>query len=174
MAEYYYRASRGDGTTLYIAPLTDRAKEASGQDLPSEGGHFLFERRDSDPNEVRVIGDKADSLQKIPGSGTLVAHKEIDRAQPYDASEMLRRVPGVNVSQQEGGGLRLDMGIHGLDPESGASASRIGQVVVTDLSVAEQRPPERQYVRGHQGIDSDIDQLQGGGVGGNAQRAGSG
>src|ERR1017187_8868075 len=54
--------------------------------------------------EVRVIGDKADSLQKIPGSGTLIAHKEIDRAQPYDASEMLRRVPGVNVSQQEGGG----------------------------------------------------------------------
>jgi Fe(3+) dicitrate transport protein len=66
--------------------------------------------------EVHVIGDKADSLQKIPGSGTLIPHKEIDRAQPYDASEMLRRVPGVNVSQQEGGGLRLDMGVHGLDP----------------------------------------------------------
>lgn len=55
MADYYYKASRGDGTTLYIAPLTDRAKDAAGQDLPSDGGHFLFERRDSDPTEVRVI-----------------------------------------------------------------------------------------------------------------------
>lgn len=55
MAEYYYRASRGNGTTLYIAPLTDRAIDAAGQDLPTSGGHFLFERRDDDPTEVRVI-----------------------------------------------------------------------------------------------------------------------
>jgi len=55
MAEYYYRASRGDGTSLYIAPLTDRAIEAAGQDLPTSGGHFLFERRDDDPTAVRVI-----------------------------------------------------------------------------------------------------------------------
>ncbi len=66
--------------------------------------------------EVRVIGDKADSLQKIPGSGTLITHKEIERAQPQNAAEMLRRVPGFNVSEQQGGGLRLDLGVHGLDP----------------------------------------------------------
>ena len=30
--------------------------------------------------EVRVIGDKADALQKVPGSGTLVTTKEIERA----------------------------------------------------------------------------------------------
>jgi len=55
MAEYYYKASRGDGTTLYIAPLTDRARDAAGQELPTAGGHFLFERRDNDPSDVRVI-----------------------------------------------------------------------------------------------------------------------
>lgn len=69
-----------------------------------------------DVPEVRVIGDKADSLQKIPGSGTLITHKEIERADPYDSAEMLRRVPGVTATQQEGGGLRLDIGVHGLDP----------------------------------------------------------
>jgi hypothetical protein len=55
MADYYYRASRGDGTTLFIAPLADRVIDAAGQDLPTSGGHFLFERRDDDPTEVRVI-----------------------------------------------------------------------------------------------------------------------
>ncbi len=66
--------------------------------------------------EVRVIGQKADALQKVPGSGTLVTTKDIERAQPADASEMLRRVPGMTATQQESAGLRLDVGIHGLDP----------------------------------------------------------
>lgn len=55
MAEFYYKASRGDGTTLYIAPLSDQAIDAAGQELPTVAGHFLYERRDDDPTEVRVI-----------------------------------------------------------------------------------------------------------------------
>ena len=66
--------------------------------------------------EVRVIGDKGDALQKVPGSGTLITTKEIENAQPVDVSEMLRRVPGLTATQQESNGLRLDVGIHGLDP----------------------------------------------------------
>lgn len=66
--------------------------------------------------EVRVIGDKADALQKVPGSGTLVTTKEIEREQPVDVSEVLRRVPGLTATQAESSGLRLDVGIHGLDP----------------------------------------------------------
>ncbi|HEY3821207.1 MAG TPA: TonB-dependent receptor [Polyangiaceae bacterium] len=66
--------------------------------------------------EVRVIGDRADALQKVPGSGTLVTTKEIEREQPADVSEILRRVPGLTATSETGGGLRLDVGIHGLDP----------------------------------------------------------
>lgn len=66
--------------------------------------------------EVRIIGDKADALQKVPGSGTLVTTKEIEREQPTDVAEILRRVPGLTATQEDGGGLRLDVGIHGLDP----------------------------------------------------------
>ncbi len=66
--------------------------------------------------EVRVIGEKADALQKVPGSGTLITTKEIEDAQPVDVSEMLRRVPGLTATQAESNGLRLDVGIHGLDP----------------------------------------------------------
>lgn len=67
------------------------------------------------PIEVRVIGAKSDSLPKVPGSGTVLTHKEIDRAQPVDTAEMLRRVPGVQARQEFGGGNRLDVGIRGMD-----------------------------------------------------------
>ncbi len=67
------------------------------------------------PPEVRVIGDKADSLQRIPGSGTVVGKKDIERAQPTEVAEMLRRVPGLVVRQEFGGGGRLDIGVRGLD-----------------------------------------------------------
>jgi Fe(3+) dicitrate transport protein len=74
------------------------------------------EARRSEITEVRVIGDRADALQKIPGSASTISQKEIERTQPYDAAEMLRRIPGVVVRQEEGSGQRLDIGVRGLDP----------------------------------------------------------
>jgi Fe(3+) dicitrate transport protein len=65
--------------------------------------------------EVRVIGSRADALQKVPGSGTVSGSKDLTRAQPVDTAEMLRRVPGVQVRQDFGGGSRLDVSIRGLD-----------------------------------------------------------
>jgi Fe(3+) dicitrate transport protein len=69
--------------------------------------------------EVRIVGSRADSLQKVPGSGTVIGTKELKRAQPVDTAEMLRRVPGVQVRQEFSGGSRIDVSIRGL--ESGRS-----------------------------------------------------
>ena len=71
---------------------------------------------DNTPPEVRIIGSKADSLQRIPGSATVITQKQIENTQPYDTAEMLRQVPGLQVRQEDGGGFRLDIGIRGLDP----------------------------------------------------------
>lgn len=68
-----------------------------------------------DVAEVRVIGSKADALQKTPGSGTVITQKDLQRAQPVDTAEMLRRVPGVQVRQEYGGGNRIDISIRGLE-----------------------------------------------------------
>ena len=62
-----------------------------------------------------MIGAAADALQKIPGSGQLITTKDFARAQPNDVSELLRRVPGLNVRQEQGAGLRLDISVRGLD-----------------------------------------------------------
>ena len=73
------------------------------------------EKKAEETVEVRVIGDRADALQKVPGSGTVIGSKDIHRAAPVDVAEMLRRVPGVQVRQEYGGGNRLDISIRGLE-----------------------------------------------------------
>ena len=97
-----------------IVGLVLVARAAFAQDPPPPTTPLPAAPRDAP--EVRVVGDKADSLQKVPGSGTVISTKEIERSDPYDTAEMLRRVPGLQVRQDEGGGLRLDIGVRGLDP----------------------------------------------------------
>lgn len=66
--------------------------------------------------EVRIVGDKVDAIQKIPGSVTVIDNKELGRAQGVNTAELLRRVPGITVREDTAGGGRLDIGIRGLDP----------------------------------------------------------
>jgi Fe(3+) dicitrate transport protein len=96
--------------TLAI-PLRARADDPPPKDPPEEAP-----AEDEPPIEVRVIGEKADAMQNVPGSATVIRSREIDRAEPYEVGEMLRRVPGVQVRQETGAGGRLDIGVRGLDP----------------------------------------------------------
>jgi len=68
-----------------------------------------------EPTEVHVIGNKADALQKVAGSGTVISAKDLQRAAPTDTAEMLRRVPGITVRQDYGGGNRIDISVRGLE-----------------------------------------------------------
>lgn len=68
------------------------------------------------PIDVQVIGASDDALQKLPGSGAIVGAKDVARAQPVQMGELVRRVSGVRVLEEEGSGLRLNIGVRGLDP----------------------------------------------------------
>ncbi len=74
------------------------------------------EPRAEEPIEVEVVGDRAERIQKIPGSFTVIGSEEIERAAPVNTAEMLRRVPGLYVREDTSGGSRLDIGVRGLDP----------------------------------------------------------
>ncbi len=89
---------------------------ARADDPSEEPSHEEDASDEEEPVEVQVIGQKADSMQRIPGSATLIRPEEVERAQALDAAELLRRVPGVNVRQDTGAGGRLDIGLRGLDP----------------------------------------------------------
>lgn len=66
--------------------------------------------------EVDVQGERAEVLPRVVGFGSVVTAQDIERARPVDASEMLRRLPGVQVREDHSAGLRFDVGVRGLDP----------------------------------------------------------
>ncbi|MCC2643659.1 MAG: putative TonB-dependent Iron(III) dicitrate transport protein FecA [Nitrospira sp.] len=57
-----------------------------------------------------------EQVKEIAGAVNVVTREEILRARPKNADEMLRRVPGVNVLDEYGQGLRPNIGIRGMDP----------------------------------------------------------
>lgn len=79
--------------------------------------------RDESPREeilhvplTEVIGTGPEALEHIPGSGRVITQKEIWENHRLTVNEALRDVPGVNVRDEDGLGLRPNIGIRGLDP----------------------------------------------------------
>lgn len=80
-------------------------------------------------DEVRVRGDASDTLVRASGSKTTVERVDLERQQPMSANEVFRRVPGVTVREEDGMGMRLNIGIRGFNP------SRTRLVLVTEDGV---------------------------------------
>ena len=65
--------------------------------------------------DLTVIGT-TDRLRTIAGSGTLVGPRQLSASQPRHLTDAVRGVPGVVVRDEEGLGLRANIGIRGLNP----------------------------------------------------------
>jgi len=98
---------------LGLAPLNAQAQDVAAE--PSTEADTEAALLD-EPIEVEVVGDRAERIQKTPGSFTVIGSEEIERAAPMNSAEMLRRVPGLYVREDTSGGNRLDIGVRGLDP----------------------------------------------------------
>ena len=64
---------------------------------------------------VTIIGTRAEA-RLVPGAVDLITLEELELQRPFTANEALRRAPGVNVRDEEGFGLRPNIGIRGLNP----------------------------------------------------------
>ena len=64
---------------------------------------------------VDIIGTK-DNLERIPGSGYVLDKETLESSRVFTTNEALRKVPGINVRDEEGLGLRPNIGIRGLNP----------------------------------------------------------
>ncbi|MCC5917650.1 MAG: TonB-dependent receptor [Cryomorphaceae bacterium] len=67
--------------------------------------------------QTQVITQKDHLFKNIPGSVNITPKEELDRLQAVSANEVLRRTSGLNVVDEEGAGLRLNVGVRGLDPD---------------------------------------------------------
>lgn len=57
-----------------------------------------------------------ESLERIPGSFGIVDAQVLERSRALTSTEVLRKVAGVNVRDEEGFGLRPNIGIRGMNP----------------------------------------------------------
>jgi Fe(3+) dicitrate transport protein len=67
--------------------------------------------------QVEVLGKRDNGLFKdVPGSVTVISPKEIQSIAPVNTSDVLRKVAGLNIVDEDGASLRLNIGVRGLNP----------------------------------------------------------
>lgn len=63
-----------------------------------------------------VIVGTPQQEQKLPGSAQVIDSETLEKSHVYSTNEALRKVAGLNVRDEEGFGLRPNIGIRGLNP----------------------------------------------------------
>jgi Fe(3+) dicitrate transport protein len=71
--------------------------------------------------QIYIVGKHDQLFTKTPGSVAYVDKEEITRIKPISGNEVFRRIPGLSVVDEEGAGLRVNIGIRGLDPDRSRS-----------------------------------------------------
>lgn len=64
---------------------------------------------------VTVVGNP-DQAQDVPGAVTVIDDQELEASRVTTTNEALRKAPGLNVRDEEGFGLRPNIGVRGLNP----------------------------------------------------------
>lgn len=67
--------------------------------------------------QIDVIGHKPSLLSRIPGSAAIITSTFLQNLNPLSGNEVFRKVTGVHIVDEEGIGLRTNIGIRGLDPD---------------------------------------------------------
>jgi len=65
---------------------------------------------------VYITGGE-DKIRRLPGSATLIDEEALDTFEYTDIHRILNSVPGVNLQEEDGYGLRPNIGLRGTSPE---------------------------------------------------------
>ncbi|RAL23850.1 Fe3+-dicitrate receptor [Lujinxingia litoralis] len=93
--------------------LAAAAEGAAGESEPR--------RRSVQASRIDVIGAAPEELESVPGSASVVTEEELESQVPVSANEVLRTLPGVHVQDEDGMGLRPNIGLRGLNPSRSSS-----------------------------------------------------
>lgn len=70
-----------------------------------------------DMPSVQIVGSKPGLLTDLPGAVARVELKTLQSLQAINGNEIFRTISGVNVVDEEGLGMRMNIGLRGLDPD---------------------------------------------------------
>lgn len=66
---------------------------------------------------INIIAVKDRLLTRLPGSVAAINQTMINQILPQSGNDVVRKIPGLNTVDDEGAGLRINIGIRGLDPD---------------------------------------------------------
>lgn len=94
------------GVTVLAAPALASDEDAAGASAVAESLEL---------GVVTVIGTR-DALGQIAGSGDIIDRELLEASRVFTVNEALRKVPGLLARDEEGFGLRPNIGVRGLNP----------------------------------------------------------
>lgn len=101
-------------------PSTDEEfRDTSSTQSAQESSTTALPPAESKPLKIpltEIIGTAPTALDHIPGSGKVVTSESIQNNHRFTINEALREVPGVHIRDEDGLGIRPNIGIRGLDP----------------------------------------------------------
>ncbi|MFY4729553.1 TonB-dependent receptor domain-containing protein [Nitrospira sp. BLG_2] len=110
----------GTGLTYrVVGPDSVTIESALGAQVPAEETDPQNPTEEQQPLKIpltEIIGTAPTALDHIPGSGKVITSQSIQNNHRFTINETLREVPGVHVRDEDGLGIRPNIGIRGLDP----------------------------------------------------------
>ena len=104
-------------------------KDYDDEDYDDEDGSDL------QTGDVVVVGSRIADPDEAPVPAFTVSQQELERQQPLSVNDVIRRVPGMQVRDEDGMGLRPNIGFRGL------SSDRSRNVLVLEDGVPIQMMP---------------------------------
>lgn len=103
--------------TIILSPLAARAEVPVDTITTTQ----TVEAKDLEQKPIKVpltevIGTGPEAMEHRPGSGRVITKERIEQNRRFTINEALREVPGVHVRDEDGLGIRPNIGIRGLDP----------------------------------------------------------
>lgn len=104
--------------TVIISPALTNAEMPVDVATPTEAGtaEKVEEQKPLRVPLTEVIGTGPEAMEHIPGSGRVITKERLEQNHRFTINEALREVPGVHVRDEDGLGIRPNIGIRGLDP----------------------------------------------------------
>ncbi|MCH8569186.1 MAG: TonB-dependent receptor [Balneolales bacterium] len=99
--------------------------------------------RSFDMPQITVIGRQPQRLERVPGSAAVITEAQIANIAPVSSHEVFRRIAGVHAVEEEGLGLRANIGIRGLDPSKSRSVLMLEDGI--PVALAPYGEPEMYY-----------------------------
>lgn len=93
--------------------------------------------------QIDIIGSKPGLINRIPGSAVVVSGDQLKMTNVVNSNEAFRILTGVNTVDEEGIGLRANIGIRGLDPDRSRTVLMLEDGV--PISLAPYGEPEMYY-----------------------------